>query len=252
MVTQKYSLAVGFLAVLQALTPSAAAQQFVIEAEEQFDGSCGLPVDFSSTTKPLIALGESDFGGVFKTPQCGRSIMVTGPNGSVVGTVISKCGARCVPGTIELSKAFAQQINPQGPGQNGTFAVHWNFVSSASPSNSTGGAPAGAPALAPAADTSASAPAAGTLTPASTASTVSASAAPTAQASAPAGSPNAGAFNAAFSGNASNCTAIVQPGDSIDKIRQRLNIPLTDTQICQLNPQIKNCALIFPNETICL
>ncbi|KAJ3269566.1 hypothetical protein HDV01_001208 [Terramyces sp. JEL0728] len=103
-------------------------QQKLITADEKLsEGSCGIPVDFSNDI--VAALGVADFGGDFKTPQCGRCIKVTGDKGSVVAKVQSHCGARCIPGTIELGKRGAAQIHNGSPDQDGLINVKWEFVS---------------------------------------------------------------------------------------------------------------------------
>ncbi|KAJ3258997.1 hypothetical protein HK103_003138 [Boothiomyces macroporosus] len=103
------------------------AQQKLITADEKLsEGSCGIPVDFSNNI--VAALGVADFGGDFKTPQCGRCIKVTGDKGSVIAKVQSRCGARCIPGTIELGKKGVEQIHNGSAGADGNINVKWEFV----------------------------------------------------------------------------------------------------------------------------
>jgi hypothetical protein len=108
-------------------------QQVILADENLSEGSCGFPVNFQDDSKVVAALGDHDFSGngpliTFKGPECGKCIQVTSTDGSVKATVSSKCGKRCVPGTIEINAGIAHQINKAGPGQNGTIPVNWQFV----------------------------------------------------------------------------------------------------------------------------
>ncbi len=85
--------------------------QKVITANENIQqGSCGMPANFAGEA-PIAALGT----------KCGKAITVKGPDGTVKAKVVSACGKRCVPGTIELNEKAAKQINKAPPGRDGTF-----------------------------------------------------------------------------------------------------------------------------------
>lgn len=108
-----------------------AQDQFVIQTDENIQsGSCGEAADFSDESQVICAMGTEDFGGEFDTEMCGKCLKVTDADTgkSVECEVVSKCGKRCVPGTIQLSIAAGEEINPEGPDENGTFAVEWEIV----------------------------------------------------------------------------------------------------------------------------